>query len=388
MNLETLCEQLGVNSTSSEEHKLHLLESWCLEHVSTDMRMNTGTINERYTQYLELAQNYLEHFAPYIPQNLNIPVPEFEGKTTIEAASYFGLDRVLVSLAPSSELVNTPNSFGLTPLHIAAIEGNFNTAHTLLNLGADPAKRNNQLQMPVFNALQLPVLYEDELRENKIKIYRLLKETAPETVNNQDSNGDTVLQKMAIHNFSSLMNEVLSTNPNLAYIKNNHSHYPIHTSILNNTIICAGILLRDKEMAQVADSKGRVPLHYAARYSGADMVALCSEASTIIDPVDFEGKTPFMLAAEVGNLAAMQALLDHGANVQLTDNQGYTALHLAVYQRAKSAVRWLLEHTKIDVNAVDPHHQTALSMSERAGTDELSELLLNSGAISSMTLRQ
>ncbi|MBL7480613.1 ankyrin repeat domain-containing protein [Legionella bononiensis] len=387
MNFETLCEQLGVNSTSSEEYKLKLLEPWCLKHVSTDMRMNTGTINERYTQYMELAQNYLEHFAPYIPQDLNKPVPEFDDKTTIEAAAYFGLDRVLLALNPSPELINTPNSVGLTPLHIAAIEGNFHTVQTLLNLGADPAQKNKQLQMPVFNALQLPMLYDDELRESKIKIYRLLKETAPETLNNQDSNGDTVLQKMAIHNFSSLMNDLLSTNANLAYIKNNHSQYPIHTALLNNTIICAGILLRDKEMAKVADNKGRIALHYAARYSGADMVALCSDASSGLDPVDFEGKTPFMLAAEVGNLPAMQALLDRGANVELTDNQGKTALHLAVYQRVKSAVRWLLEHTKVDVNAVDTHHQTALSMSERAGTNEISELLLNRGAIARMTLR-
>ncbi|RUR19059.1 ankyrin repeat domain-containing protein [Legionella sp. km535] len=387
MNLDTLCEQLGVSSTHSEEHNLQLLERWCLEHVSTDIQIKTGSINERYTQYLELAQYYLEQFAPNIPPDLVKPVPEFDDKTTIEAAAYYGLDRVLVALAPSQELINTPNSFGLTPLHVAAIEGNVHTVQILLDLGADPAQKNNQLQMPIFNALQLPVLYENELRESKIKIYQLLKKADPDTLNNQDSSGDTVLQKMAVHDFSTLINDLLSTHPNLAYTMNNHSHYPIHTALLNNSIHCAGILLRDKEMVQVADTKGRVPLHYAARYNGVDMIALCLAASPDSDPVDVEGKTPFMLAAEVGNLDAMQALLDRGANAQLTDNQGKTALHLAAEQMEMSGVRWLLAHTKIDVNASDNHRQTALSISERAGNDKISELLLGRGALSSVTLR-
>jgi ankyrin repeat protein len=378
MNFDSLCKQLELDSTPSVEHKLQLLEDWCLHHISTDLRMKTGSVEERYEHYRELAQYFLDNFVPDIPQDLTSPVPAFEGKTTIEAAAYFGLDRFIVSLASSPALINTPNSAGLSPLHTAAIEGNFNTVQVLLNLGADPAQKNKRLQMPVFNALQLPVLYEEEEREDKIKIYNLLKETAPDTVNNQDKNGDTVLQKMAIHDFYFLMADLLKTNPHLAFVKNNDAHYPIHTAILNDTIRCAGILLKENGMATVADSKQRVPLHYAARYSGAEMIALCYDASAHVDPVDYEGKTPFMLAAEVGNTVAMQALMERGANINLTDSTGQTALHLAVYQREMSSVRWLLEHTQINIYAPDNNQQTALTLCERTGNDELSALLLNS----------
>ncbi|CAM2961850.1 ankyrin repeat domain-containing protein [Legionella worsleiensis] len=381
MNFDTLCEQLGINATHSPEHKLELLKRWFMTHVSTDVVISNDSIDTCYSQYAEFLGYYLDRFAPYIPQDVTKPVPEFDGKTTLEAAAYYGFDKLLATLAPAVSEINKPNSSGLTPLHIAALAGNLHTIEVLLDLGADLAQKNHQLQMAVFCALQLPALYEERLKENKIKIYQLLKQQGLETLVNQDSNGDTIMHQMAMHNYFSLMADLLNSHHQLAFIQNNQSHYPIHTAILNNALACAHILFNDKEVAHVADSKGRVALHYAARYSGADMVTLCSNASVNKDPLDSEGKTPFMLAAEVANFEAMKMLLDLGANAACTDYQGQTALHLAVCQGEKAVALWLLEHTNIDVNALDTHQQSALAISQRAGTDNLSELLIGHGAI-------
>lgn len=386
MNFETLKEVLSLDSMRSAEERLRKLERWCFAEISTDIHFNTGSSEEQYSSYLQLAQAYLDDFVPIKPKDLGQIVPQFDNKTTLEVLAASGMDRVLKSLAPSKELINTPNSFGMTLLHIAAIEGNFNTVVTLVGLGADPGKENKQLQLPVFSSLILPVYYEEEEKENKIKIYQFLKETAPDTVKQLDKNGDSVLQLMAAHHFSSLMVELLRSDNALAYIKNNQTHVPVHTAILNNNLEGVRILLKENDMASVADSKNRLPLHYAARYSGAEMVALCSDASNNIDPLDIQGKTPFMLAAEVGNEAAMDVLILKGANVNLTDAQGKTALHLAVNSGDIATVLWLLEHTDIDVNAKDSNHQTARSLCEKMGKDDLIELLISRGATSDCTL--
>lgn len=386
MNIETLSEFLGLDSMSSDEEKLRILERWCFEKISTDLCFSTEPLEEQYSGYLQLAEFYLDDFVPYIPQDLNQPVPEFDGKTTLEVVAASGMDRVLVSLTPSRELINTPNAFGMTLLHRAAIEGNSNTVVSLVNLGADPRKPNKQGQLPVFSALVLPMVYEDEVKESKIKIYQFLKETAPDTLNQLDENGDSVLQMMAINDFTTLMEGVLRSNNALAYKANNHSHFPVHTAILNNNLESVRILLKENDMTNAADSKKRLPIHYAARYGGEEMLALCFDASSNIDPLDIQGKTPFMLAAEGGNESTMQALILRGANVNLTDAEGETALHLAVNNRDINTVLWLLDKTNIDVNAKDRSHQTALSICERMGNDDLSELLISRGATPDCTL--
>lgn len=63
---------------------------------------------------------------------------------------------------------------GLTPLHCAALEGNLHTTEILLKLGADPWIQNKNLQYPIFSALSLPILHDEQLKQNKVNIDRLL----------------------------------------------------------------------------------------------------------------------------------------------------------------------------------------------------------------------
>ena len=380
MKFITLCTNIGLDAEYADASHLHTLEQWCDENVSQDLRFHGGK-TEQYQNYMELARIYLDEFCPKLPRELDTCVTEFDGRNTIQEAAYSGLDRLLSSLAPTGDILNKANSKSMTPLHIAAISGHFHTISVLLSLGADAAIANKHQQLPIFSALILPVIYEDELKENKIKIFRLLKDKAPETVKLQDKNNDTVLLLMAIHGFSTLMSELLQTNGALAFITNNHTHYPIHTAILNNQAESALLLLQQKDVAILKDSKGWVALHYAAHYSGRDMVALCCDFTTDLNLQDCMGKTPLLLAAEAANIDAMDTLVQRGARVDLTDAEGRTALHLAVKSEDVAAVSWLLDHTTIDVNAHDTQHQTPLSLCAESVHAQIGDLLLARGAI-------
>lgn len=209
--------------------------------------------------------------------------------------------------------LNKPDSTGMPPLHIAAAAGDLKTVSELLALGADPTTVNHHLQLPIFSALFLPIVYEEDLKENKIKIFKMLMEKAPASIIEQDDNGNTLLHLIASNGLSTLIPEVLKTNATLCKIQNYHSHYPVHTAILNHQIDCARILLQDNGAELLSDSQGRVPLHYAALYSGKDMVELCCNLSTNLNPLDDENKTPLILATEVENTEAMEILKAHGA---------------------------------------------------------------------------
>lgn len=83
---------------------------------------------------------------------------------------------------------------------------------------------------------------------------------------------------------------------------------------------------------------GWTPLHYAATHPGAasvDMVRLMLEHHAYIDAESPNGTTPLMMAAQYGQPAVVQLLLEEGADPLIRNQRGLTAIDFA--QRAGRA---------------------------------------------------
>jgi ankyrin repeat protein len=80
-----------------------------------------------------------------------------------------------------------------------------------------------------------------------------------------------------------------------------------------------------------------------------------------IDLEDEKKQTALYWAADIGNKAVVQQLLEHGANVEVKSNIEETALHIAAKYRNDAVVQLLLEH-KADVNTKDTDRCTALKL--------------------------
>ena len=103
------------------------------------------------------------------------------------------------------------------------------------------------------------------------------------------------------------------------------------------------------------------------------------------------GATPFIRAAKTGDVAAMQLLLDHGANPRATTKDGVTALMAAAglgwrYGQSQipesdslKAVQFCLEHGA-DVNAVNVTGETALHGAASHGANDIIRFLAERGA--------
>ena len=85
---------------------------------------------------------------------------------------------------------------------------------------------------------------------------------------------------------------------------------------------------------------------------------------------------PIHDAAAAGDLAAIQAELDKGVDVNAKDNDGRTPLHYAAKYATKQVVELLIPNGA-DVNAKDEDGWTPLHF---AATKEIVELLINEGA--------
>lgn len=88
------------------------------------------------------------------------------------------------------------------------------------------------------------------------------------------------------------------------------------------------------------------------------------------------GRTALMSLAEMGNTSAVKDLLATGANINMRDDQGLTALMLAIdrYPYAETVKELLAAGAVIDV--VDNNGETALSIARCDSRGEIAELLI------------
>ena len=108
-----------------------------------------------------------------------------------------------------------------------------------------------------------------------------------------------------------------------------------------------------------------------------------------------EGSTPLMRAAKNGDWAAMRLLLDHGADPSIVQKNHTTALMLAaglgrgqgVFAKDYATDREMLEAVKVlvargvDVNAVNDNGQTAMHLAVRVSDDIVRYLAANGAAL-------
>lgn len=86
------------------------------------------------------------------------------------------------------------------------------------------------------------------------------------------------------------------------------------------------------DMGADVNKTGWTPLHYAATAGQTKIVSLLLDHSAYIDAASPNGTTPLMMAAYYGNDATVKLLLDEGADPQLKNQQGLSAINFA--QRA------------------------------------------------------
>ena len=124
-------------------------------------------------------------------------------------------------------------------------------------------------------------------------------------------------------------------------------------------IDAANVLLERGASFEVRCYKNRTPLHLAARHYSPDMLAFLLQNGADIHATDNDGNTPLhLLVLELEDiylyndnddideaLADVRLLLDNGANITIVNNDGNTAFDLLT---KPSELKQLLEETLIE----------------------------------------
>ncbi len=145
------------------------------------------------------------------------------------------------------------------------------------------------------------------------------------------------------------------------------------------------IAVKDINLNQ-ADELNRTPLMAAIATQNTDLIRfLIGHNDVDVDRIDKKGETALLKAVKMGNLEYVNLLLEKNASVDLSGQNEYTPLMVAVSNENVPIVRRLLEVPGIDINrmAYDREYGTvsALHIAARAGNDQIMDLLLSAPSI-------
>lgn len=228
-------------------------------------------------------------------------------------------------------------------------------------------------------------------------------------INSKDINGRTALYEAAFEGNESMVNFLLAQadidlNPFTEY-----GHSPLCCSTDKGRIGILKSLLAHGADPEFEGNNGQTAL-FCAVQSGTEEAVKMLLDQDFVDPNhrDKDGLTPLsqvfcnwrngvaelllnkganprslnndggtlLFSAVEGQVEGVQFLLDNGVDLNVQDNLGVTALHLAVALKKRPIVELFLQQEGIDVNLKESTGRTALIYAAEGGDDLLIQLLL------------
>ena len=116
---------------------------------------------------------------------------------------------------------------------------------------------------------------------------------------------------------------------------------PLHYALSNNHTECARLLLERGASPDAEPSPGYTPLHEAATASPECLNLILGYGVRVNVREEESGMTPLMKCARYGLPACAEILLRHGADPDIRNNEGQTALDIASKRGAFGIVRIL-----------------------------------------------
>ena len=280
----------------------------------------------------------------------NVPLAEYRDKsnhrTALHKAAQNGhryIVDLLLRFTGNVDPRGTDDEAGFTPLALAAEAGEPEIMASLLAHGADP-----RLKMP----------------ENMTIVSGMAKRSQ-----------DSVRHGQAV---TMLLEE--GVDPNMT---DNYQRTALHLAASGGNVEITRALLRHRGIDAQATGRYRWnALHYLARTNhktSRKVAELLIKAGTDPLGLDIDDWLPIHLASKSGNILLMELLLEHNPeSLEAKADDGRTAIHFAVAGKNTKTVKWLMDHSA-DGNVIDENGFSALMAAARYDRQDIIRVLMNAG---------
>uniref|UniRef100_A0A665SW93 Uncharacterized protein n=1 Tax=Echeneis naucrates TaxID=173247 RepID=A0A665SW93_ECHNA len=268
--------------------------------------------------------------------------------------------RMMIDYGEEGDLTNVADKFGQTPLMLAVLGGHTDCVHFLLEKGALPDAKDKRGS----TALHRGVCQMVQMATYGIQVY-LVSE-----VQRWIYTAMIILYKTNIF--------IVLSCPSC------HIMLFFAQAVLGHDD-CVTALLDHKASALCRDTQGRTPtpLHAAAFAEDVAGLQLVLRHGAEINAVDKSGRSALMVAADKGHSGTVAILLHRAkADLTLLDENRNTALHLACSKAHEMCALLILGeiHSPTLINATNSALQMPLHLAARNGLATVVQALLSRGA--------
>ena len=213
-------------------------------------------------------------------------------------------------------------------------------------------------------------------------------------ITKRDKDGDTKLILLVIKKHTDFADFIIKqcVNPNLFDVQNNKGQSVLHV----------GVYLREKDLVKrliskgaridLADCMGRNIFHLCAEHGYLDIFQVIIETAIrsanfksleqLLNSVDYDGNTPFHLAAKNESKDFCKYLSSLGVNVNAANpKNGNTVLHHVVlsnvYSNQMNFIKFLIEECHVDVKIQNYFEMTAEIAAQVNGKERIASFLEN-----------
>ncbi|XP_059475690.1 uncharacterized protein LOC132196811 [Neocloeon triangulifer] len=322
------------------------------------------------------AYNDHPEVLPYLLENTETTLEDVnekstQGLTLLMCAAHKGHEQVVRFLWRHGADLGLTDERGRNALHFAVQSGNsVETVRFLLSVDRSLVEARDNFNNWVFNLLRPSVDFEE---------MRFLFEAGKDVLTCVDNAGWNVLHQTCSEGTAKNVRFLLDLGCFDINTRTVEGRTLLHLAARNDVEVCQVLVEKGVDPKAVDDSNQTV-LHYACEIDNLDIVEYFMGLGCfqINEDRNTDGQTVLHFSAEKNHLAVVKYLIDKGADVDLQDKRGSTALLLAVKEASVEMCR-LLVANGANLNAVMDSGVDALMNASRGKNTEIVKYLLSTG---------
>ena len=399
-------DKLAKHASFGEEEMLELRGIMAAEKESED-KIDCTFCPDAFTWYLA-TNGFFDEAIWLLDRNADYGIKHPGGMTLLHAVCREGKQEFAEELIKRGAEINLPDDEGRIAIHYAAMSGNEHLVKSLLDHGADPNKLTKRKETPLHFAAKYAgveevkflvehnasikainwalvenlkdqrrrqdKLYYDSDEEHIIALKKALGLKTPESLSDDDEDEEEEEDdEDEDYGGERYADAVANDGASVSASANKKTR--------NDDLDLDNIpnYLLPRDVSDAANIDGMTALHFAAQNGDIAILQYLVEHGADIKAQDtILSRAVLHFAAENGNLECVKYLAQHGADLLDKDAYGATALHYAAGKNHLDVVKYLVSK-KMDYTAKDTRGWTAMHYAANGGSIDVIKYLLAKG---------